>query len=162
MSKEDTQFSGDKQPDSDKKTGPRFRTVLFDTLHKAGVFKELKKKKGERVKSTDIEQEFLIHVAARAFDKDDPASGAILKELLRKSYPTAKPVLSTVAIDVNPSLKPHQQAQQILQAACDGELPPDVGALFIQSLDSIATIQQKHELAERVERLEQMMNAGAN
>ena len=146
------QFSSENQP---SKRGRTFKTKLLETIRQESLLslsKDASDKKAERV--------FLAHVAKRAFDDKDPSSNALLRELLNKSYASIKAVMPDVEFDYNVGDSPVEQVNQIILAASKGQVPPDVAAIFIQSLKHASDIEANTELKERIERLEAIINGG--
>lgn len=108
----------------------------------------------------EAEKLYLTHVAMRAFDSTDNASGTLLKELLNKSYPTLKSTMPTVDFEFNKNAKPVDQASQILKAASDGIIAPDVAQIFISSIAAMMKIEEVTEIANRLSEIEKALGIG--
>lgn len=144
-------FSTENQPETPR--GRNFKTRLFDAIRSESLLGV-----PENASSYQIEKSFLQHLGKRAFDSSDSSSHIILKELLKKSYPGYKTTLPVFPFNFNESEKPHEKAESIMQAACNGKIPPDVANILVQSIKNIVEIEQAGEIKERVEQLEAMVN----
>lgn len=90
-----------------------------------------------------------------------------------KAYKSPVPMLMAVAADkVEPSLKsvspsikfpfkkkdkPHEQILGVMCSVAKGEIPPDLGNAFIQSMKSMIDIEEYTDLKERIEKLEKAL-----
>lgn len=141
MPKSDTQFSKENQPK--KGRGPSARTKLLAALKRSGR----------------NEDGFYDEMLARAFNKDDPASPQLIKEVMSRIYPTNKPTLPTVEFDFDENGTAAQKAAQILKAASDGILPPDVANTFISAISNTLKIDEMSDLRADVEEIKAILNA---
>ena len=105
----------------------------------------------------EAERLYLKHVSARAFDSKDNNSATLLKELLSKSYPTLKATMPTVDFEFSETSTPSNQASQILKAAAEGKIPPDVAQIFISSIASMMKIEEVTEIAKRLDEIEKAL-----
>jgi hypothetical protein len=96
--------------------------------------------------------EIVRRLIAAAKNGDVQAASLILSRCL----PPLRP--SRELIDV-PGLKadstPTAIAQALVQAACNGTLPPDVASELIAALGSVARLRELDELVQRVQKLEE-------
>ncbi|AUR81881.1 hypothetical protein NVP1016O_01, partial [Vibrio phage 1.016.O._10N.286.46.A11] len=145
MSRKDGQFSSDKQPTQRKARGKAERTKLLDAL----------KRKGQS------EDSFYDEMLDRAFNKEDPASPALLKEVISRLYPTSKATLPTVEFDFDENGTAAQKAAQILKAASEGIIPPDVANTFIAAISNTLKIDEMSDLRADVEEIKAILNATA-
>lgn len=145
MSQKDTQFSSSKQPKQRKARGKAERTKLLDAL----------KRKGKS------EDSFYDEMLDRAFNKDDPASPALLKEVISRLYPTSKATLPTVEFDFDENGTAAQKAAQILKAASEGVIPPDVANTFIAAISNTLKIDEMSDLRSDVEEIKAILNASS-
>lgn len=65
-----------------------------------------------------------------------------------------------VKFEMDRNAKPHEKANQILNAISTGEIPPETGTKLIQSIKAVVDIEEYTELKERIERLEGVVNGG--
>jgi hypothetical protein len=144
-----SEFTSDNQP---KGRGRSFKTKLFEVIRNESLL-DL-----EPNASIDTaENAYLKHFATRAFDSSDQASGALLKELLSKSYPGLKATMPTIDFDLPENSTPIQKANAILKAVSEGGIPPDVGALLIQAAKYTIDIEIGTEMKERIEKIEESL-----
>jgi len=152
MAREDTQFSKDNQP---KKRSRAFKNRLWDAIKKEALLEV-----GEKSSNSEVEEAFLCHVAKRAFDGGDSNSATLLKELLSKSYASVKSTLPQFEFDFNAGASPVTQVNQLIAASSQGHIPADVAAIFIQSVKDAAIIEEKTDVKERLEKVEEMLKNG--
>tara|TARA_R110000851_G_C13069232_1_gene564723 strand:- start:1681 stop:2142 length:462 start_codon:yes stop_codon:yes gene_type:complete len=107
------------------------------------------------------EKAFLKHIAVRAFNSEDPNSGMCLSLLTNKGWPNLKPSNETVEFDFDKDALPHVQASQVMYAAANGFIPPDIANTFIQSIKAMIDIEEYTDLKERIIKLEETLNGGA-
>lgn len=106
----------------------------------------------------DAEIAYFKHIADRAFDPEDKDSGTLLKFLGDKGYSSMKPTLGRVEFEFNKDAAPHIQASQVMKAAANGDIAPDVANMFISSIASMLKIDEVTELQKRIESLEKALN----
>lgn len=106
----------------------------------------------------EAEKAFFNHVAKSAFDLEDSNRGTCLTLLGNKGWPNLKPSNETVNFHFEPDSLPHIQAAQVLKAVSDGDLQPDIGNTFIQSIKAMIDIEEYTDLKERIEKLEAALN----
>jgi hypothetical protein len=151
MAKSKTTFT--KDAPSKKPRGKSFKNKLLDTIAAQSL---LNVKKGAT--KEEIEQAYLSHAAGRAFDPDDAASPTLLKTLLDKSYAGIKSTMPTFNFEFDADSEPMEQANQIIKAASDGMIPPDIAVIFIQCIKSCSDIEEFTELKARIEALEKALS----
>ncbi len=106
----------------------------------------------------EAEKAHFLHIAKRAYDGiDDKDSGMLLKHLGDKCWPNLKPTMENVNFDFDPSATPSVQSQQVLKAAADGIIPPDIASVFIGSIASMLKIEEVTEIKERLDKLEELL-----
>ena len=134
--KNETSFSEDKQPI--KRRGKSERTKILEAMDRGAK----------------TEEEFYDLLIARAFNVEDQFG---FGELLKRISPIPKQVSPSIKFDFNKELKPHQQAAQIMDAISDGEVPPDLGVLFVQAIKSMIDIEEYTDLKDRIESIEKSL-----
>ena len=107
------------------------------------------------------EKAFLKHIASRAFNAEDPASGMCLTLLTNKGWPNLKPSNETVEFEFDKEALPHIQASQVMYAAANGFIPPDIANTFIQSIKAMIDIEEYTNLKDRIEKLEAALNGNS-
>ena len=100
-----TQFTKEYQP---PKRGTSFKTKLLKSIQEKSLL--------ELEEGQSPEEAYIEHVASRAFDQDDQASGMLLKELMSRSYPTLKATMPVSVFDFDSKAPAHQQVAQLLDA----------------------------------------------
>lgn len=135
----DTKFSSTNQPK--KGRGRSERTKFIEAMKRRG----------------QTEEEFYDLVLEKAMDEDSPIA---ISEVLRRISPVPKAVAPSIEFSLDKSATPHEKASQILDAISTGEVPPDIGVMLIQSIKAFVDIEEFTELKKRIEKLEEVLNAG--
>lgn len=118
----------------------------------------------EAIKATcGDEQEFLRRVITLGLGdgKDLPANPALLALVINRIEPPLKAISPMVEFDFNPNSKPHEQANQILNAVANSQIAPDIGQMFVSSIKSMIDIEEYTDLKERIEKIEAALNGSA-
>lgn len=105
----------------------------------------------------EAEKAFFNHVAKRAFNAEDQNSGMCLKLLGDKGWASVKPSSEMVNFSFSKDGEPFKQAAEVMFAASQGEIAPDIANTFIQSIKSMVDIEEYTNLKERIEKLEQAL-----
>lgn len=150
MTANETSFTKDKRPDTTR--GKALKTKLFEVMRKESLLGV-----SDSASKEVIEEAFLKHWAERAFDKSNPESTMLLRELLNKCYQSLKPTLPAVDFDFDAELTPLQQVNQVITAASNGAIPPDIAGVFIQAVKYAHDIEETTTLRERMDRLEEAL-----
>jgi len=137
MARSSTTFSGENPP---PKRGKAERTKILEALKRAGK----------------TENGFYDHLIERALDPEDTFA---LREVLNRFSPLKKSVMPDVEFNFNAAGTPVQQVTQLLDAASNGDIPPDVASMLIVAIKSAIEIEVNTELKARIEKLELMLNA---
>lgn len=77
--------------------------------------------------------------------------------LLKKYLPDEKTAAPCIEFDFKKSQKPHEKVDQIIKSISNGEVPPDIGAMLIQSIKSMVDVEEYTELKKRIEALEKAL-----
>ena len=142
-----------KKGENGGKRGKSFKNKLLDTIRENALLEV-----GENATKQEVEKAYLKHVAERAFDREEQGSSVLLKELLNKSYPSIKAVMPEFTFDYEVTESPVDQVNQIILAASQGKIPPDVVIIFLQAVKAATDIEVATELKERIEKLEALLN----
>ena len=145
MTSKSTKFSSEQQPKNRKVRGKAERTKLLEAL----------KRKGKS------EDSFYDEMLDRAFNKEDPASPALIKEVISRLYPTSKATLPVVEFEFDETGTAAQRAGQILKAASEGIIPPDVANTFIAAISNTLKIDEMSDLRADVEEIKAILNAAS-
>ena len=65
--------------------------------------------------------------------------------------------MEPVNFEFDKNASPAQQSIQVLDAAANGDIPPDVAQIFINAIKSNIDIEAATELKERIEKLEALL-----
>lgn len=135
-------FSKDYQPPGERKSVPRFRTLMLDALKERGV----------------DERGFVRELVTKAMEPG-MQQGSYLSELLKRYAPVPRSTLEAVVVSgFDETGTPLEQAQAVYNAMAAGEIPPDVGQIFIDSISKLLAIEEITELKARLEKLEAIVN----
>ena len=91
----------------------------------------------------------------RAFNPEDNFT---FKELLIRLSPIPKATAPMVKFEFPKDAKPHIQAAHVLAAIAEGEIPSDIGNVFVQSIKAMIDIEEYTDLKERIIKLEETLN----
>lgn len=141
----DTRFSSEKQPIKRRPRGKDKRTMLLEAI--------------SAVTGQD-ESQFWREAIRRAMDPDDPASSMLMKEVVTRLYPSSKPTMPTIEFDYRKTGTPAEKVEDISNAVADGTLPVDVAKVMVDIIKAGLDIVEVTELAERLAKLEEMLNGG--
>lgn len=134
----DNKFNEDNQPR--KRRGKAERTKILAAM--------------ERQSKT--EEDFYDYLVTRAFNPEDTFGAP---ELLKRLYPIPKATLPMVEFEFDESATMAKQAAQIMKAASDGLLAPDVANVFVGSIASMLKITEVTDLEDRIKNLEDLKDA---
>lgn len=133
-------FDAENQPENRAPRGKSFKTMVLDALKTQGM----------------SEQQFIDKLVERALID----GGVYLSELLKRYSPIPKQAHEPIVIENWPKNgTPSQKAEAVLQSMSEGVIPPDLGALFIESISKSLGIEEVTELAKRLEAIEKLLNA---
>lgn len=147
MAKSDTSFSKDKQPSKRTPRSKGKKTLMLDAIRaqvKGGELEFLKK---------------VVEYAMGDPSKEIAPNAQLLTLVLQRVEPPFKATMPMVDFEFDSSLKPHQQAAQVLNAASNGELPPDIANIFIASIQSMLKIQEVTDIDERLKKMEEQIES---
>lgn len=139
-------FTSENQPEKRKPRGPDRRTLLLNAI--------------ADVTGKD-ENAFYSEVVRRAMDPEDPASAQLMKEVLGRMYPTSRPTMPVIEFEFRKTGTPADRVEDISNAVADGILPADVAKVMVDIIKSGLDIVEVTELADRLEKIERMLNDGA-
>lgn len=115
--------------------GKSERTKILDAMKRAG----------------ETEDGFYDLLMTRAFNTDDNFT---FKELLNRMSPIPKAVAPLYEFKFDEKADQHVQAKQVLKAMSDGKIPSDIGAMFINGIQSMIKIQEVTDIDERLKLME--------
>ena len=131
-------FDKDNQPENRAPRGKSFKTMVLEALKTQGM----------------TEQDFIEKLVERALVD----GGVYLSELLKRYSPIPKQAHDPIVIENWPKNgTPSEKADAVLQSMSEGVIPPDLGALFIESISKSLGIEEVTELARRLEAIEKLL-----
>ena len=139
MSNEATRFSADRQPT--RRRGKDQRTKILEAIKEQTKLNE----KG-----------FYKKVAERALTDGDTL---MMKELLTRVAPAAKPVAPSVQFDFPENGTPVEQVDAVLRAVAAGKVSPDVGQQLVAIIRGKLDVLELRELADRLAAVEKALEA---
>lgn len=104
-----------------------------------------------------IEEKFWQYIATQA-TVDEKNGAMLLKAMLDKGWSNMKPVMESQQFDFDPEATQAVQARQILKAASDGMIAPDVAKTYLEAMASLMKVEEITDLKERLEKLEETLN----
>lgn len=136
-------FDEKNQPEERKPRGKGKKTLMLDAIRA----------------QCGSEEEFLEQVVKTALkgNRGKP-NVSLLMMVLQRIEPPYKPVTQPVKFDFDENATPLVKANQILKAASQGIIPPEVAKLFIESIGTVMKIEEITELADRITKLEELQD----
>jgi hypothetical protein len=133
------QFTSENQPKVRGKSAGWFKTKVVESLKRQAM----------------TEDAFIDLLVEKAVSE----GGVYLSELLKRYSPIPKQTHDPVTITWPDNGTPVQKADAVLKAMSNGEMSPDVGAIFIEAISKSLGIEEITELAKRLEAIEKLLNA---
>ncbi|MGN8062788.1 hypothetical protein ACTJK4_14110 [Ralstonia sp. 22111] len=140
MSNVATRFSADRQPA--RRRGKEMRTKILEAIKEETKLNE----KG-----------FYKAVAKKALSEGDTM---MMKELLTRVAPAAKPVAPAVQFDFPENGTPVEQVDAVLRAVAAGKVSPDVGQQLVAMIRGKLDVLEISELADRLAAIEAQLAEG--
>jgi hypothetical protein len=135
-----TQFSKDRQPV--RRRGKDVRTKMLEAIKKQTQLNEAA---------------FYQEIAERAITKGDIV---LMKELMMRVAPVAKPVAPDVHFDFPEDGTPVDQVDAIMKAVSTGKVPADVGQMLVNMIRAKLDVLEISELADRLAAIEKQLADG--
>lgn len=138
-------FSAENQP-ANRKSGPNIKAKIIAALGRREM----------------TEEQFIDKWIELALGdgKEIPGGGVFMSELLKRYSPIPKQSHETIVIENWPKNgTPAEKASAVLECMSEGVIPPDLGALFIESISKSLGIEEVTDLAERMIALEKLMES---
>ncbi len=132
-----TQFSKTNQPKS--RRGKDVRTKMLEAI---------KKVTGKN------EGAFYQEIATRAVNQGDVV---LMKELMMRVAPVARPVTPEVHFDFPETGSPVDQVDAIMKAVSLGKVPADVGQMLVNMIRAKLDVLEISELADRLAAIERQL-----
>jgi len=147
MSKTSTSFDKDSQPNN--RRGKSKKTLILEAIRNASLMKTNPDSTRE-----EVELAFFSHIAEQANNVTGEHFGMCLKILADKGWSSVKPTMEHVEFEFDADVTPAAQASQVMKAASQGLIAPDIANMFIGSISSMLKIDEVTELQKRLEAIE--------
>ncbi len=85
----------------------------------------------------------------------------LLNLVLNRIEPPLKATSPMVEFNFTKESEPHIQASEVLQAVSNGQLAPDIGNMFIQSIKAMIDIEEYTNLKQRIEEIEKSLGVSS-
>lgn len=131
-----TSFDKDKQPT--KRRGKAQRTLLLEALKDAG----------------HDEKTFYALMLSRAMNPDDQASPQLMKEVLTRLYPQAKPTLPLIEFEFPVNESATKKVEALEKAVSEATIPGDIAKMMVDIIKAGMEISEITDLRDRIEALE--------
>jgi len=128
------------------------RTLILEVLREKGHLNLTSKSTKE-----DAEKAFFDNVATTAFNLEDQNRSMCLKLLADKGWASVKPSSEMINFEFDSDALPHIQAAQVMKAAAEGRVPPDIANTFVQSIKAMIDIEEFTNLKKRLEDIEKSL-----
>lgn len=129
-------FSSENQPPN--KRGKDKRKLLVEALERKGYTEET-------LYDTIVEMAIT--------DRDT----AMMKELIVRFSPLPKPVAPVFEVDFPDDGTPVEKIDAVIRGIASGIIPADIGKMFAEVIKTGLDVQEVTELAQRLERLEELL-----
>lgn len=131
-------FTPENQPSKRKGRGKSERTKFLEALKRKSY----------------SEDDFYDKLIESAMTEE---GGIALESVLKRVSPIPKPVAPMVQFKFDKSARPHEKADQLIEAISTGDVPPDLGAMLIGSIKAMVDIEEYTDLKVRIEKLEEAL-----
>ena len=147
MSREKTQFSTENQPENRTPRGKSERLAILS------AFKE------HHQMDSDAVTNYLIKVGLGkgVNGEEDPRIPVIWRHFIQVLYPMRKPQSPSVEVPMPDGATPAERADAVIAAAARGEISVEAMQAFTGAIKQALEIREVTELAERLEKLEQII-----
>lgn len=151
-----TRFTSEFQPVERKKRGPDKRTLMLEA-----IMRNLLNADGSPIETKEeAERAFFAEVVRRSINSSDPASAQLMKEVLVRMAPLDKATLPMVEFPFRHDGTESQKIEDVQSAVATGILSVDMGNTMVNMIASGLKVKEITELAERLERIEEMLAKG--
>lgn len=152
-----TQFSKENQPNHATRAlrGKGKRTRMLEALANVMV-DEL----GDKIEDPEeAERKLYEFMVMRAMNLRDPSSGTILKEVFDRLAPTDKATMPVIEFPFREDGTASEKIEDVQNAVAGGILPVDMGNTMVQMIVAGIKVFEVTELADRLARIEEMLNS---
>lgn len=131
------------------------QTIILEAVREAALLNLTSKSTKQEAEKAVFR--FMAEAAFNPTADTAPMSSFCLGQLMKKGWPDLKSVMPCVEFDFDENAEPAVQASQVMKAAANGQLAPDVANTFISSIASMLKIDEVTELQKRLEAIEQSL-----
>ena len=147
------EFTSDNQPAERKPRGKGKKSLMLEAIREVCRDEEEFLQQVVSIGIGGITKVSAPEADEEEFEYKNP-NPMLLSLVLNRIEPPLKSVTPTYKFDFDPEADLHKQAKQVLDAMAKGEIPSDVGQLFITSISSMLNIQEKTDFEERLKAIE--------
>ena len=153
------EFSKDNQPNDRKPRGKAKKSLMLEAIKSVCGSEQDFLKQVVTIGMGGITKISADDAKEEEFEYKQP-NIMLLNMVLNRIEPPLKSVAPMVEFDFDPKSKPHEQANQILNAVSSSQIAPDIGQMFISSIKSMIDIEEWTDLKDRIESLEKALSGG--
>lgn len=128
-------FSSTNQPKDRPGRGKSQRTKLIESMERLGK----------------TEEGFYDILISKAFNPEDDFA---IKEVLQRMHPAKKAVAPSIEWDYDPKDSPLVSSEKIISATANGDIPPDIAKMMLDSISAMMKIEEITDLKDRIDSLE--------
>ena len=148
-----SKFTTESQPTQRRPRGPDKRTLILNA-----IMENLVDPDGKQFADREsAEKAMYAEIVKRAVNAKDPASAQLMKEVLLRMAPADKATLPTIEFPFPESGTPSEKITAVQAAVASGILPVDMGNTMVNMIVSGIKVYEVTELAERLERIEELL-----
>ena len=148
-----SKFSTESQPTNRRGRGPDKRTLILNA-----IMENLVDPNGEPfVDKEAAEKAMYAEIVKRAVNVKDPASAQLMKEVLLRMAPADKATLPNIEFPFPVDGSASEKITAVQAAVASGTLPVDMGNTMVNMIVSGIKVYEVTELAERLERIEELL-----
>ena len=129
------------------------KSLILEALRRES-FEDLTEKSSNEESTVAFFQHIIRRARSGEADKD---SGMLLKWLGDKGWASLKPVMGAVEFDFDVNATESEQAKQILKAASEGHITPDVAQMFVNMMTGMLKIEEVTEIKQQLTELQEVV-----
>lgn len=148
-----SRFTSDNQPSRRAGRGPDKRTLILNA-----IMENLVDPEGNAFADKEAaEKAMYAEIVKRAVNVKDPASAQLMKEVLLRMAPADKATLPAIEFPFRVDGSASDKITDVQAAVASGTLPVDMGNTMVNMIVSGIKVFEVTELAERLERIEELL-----
>lgn len=138
-----------------KPRGRGKQTLILEAIREAALLGL--KGESSREEAEKAVFRFMAEAAFQPTQDTTQMSSFCLGQLMKKGWPDVKSVMPCVEFEFDENAEPNVQASQVMKAASDGLIPPDIANTFVSSIAAMLKIEEVTELQKRLEAIEESL-----